>query len=444
MTAIKDKVINAIDFIGKSFYVNQDNVKLEYVSNKQNKSLKTTDVALISVLTYLSKGKQLITGTYGAGKTTTAEAIASIFESLPIEIVSQGLLRCNPQLTEEKMIGRPDLGKLQKGIEKVIWSYFALSPTSIIDEFNRIPADKQILLLDAIDRGNFNYLNESIKKEGATYSTKNELDGGNTELLAPIIDRFSVEVEVTTPVGYLKKINGDKKILSNKDISKKMQTIIEDSNSLEKILELRSEFQSKNKALIFTSEEKEEIFKEIEDIKVDASSELFIEYVFNEANFNPACGYKGQPKINTSQNHFDKYLMNNFGQNLGISVRWRDSIIKYAKSLAWLKGESNVTPQILKAILPYTLMHKLKDEINQDRKPLELNKTSSAKKIAEEIYIRFQEDMKLLNDFEQSIKKAYNKKDESIIENWNKSSHPFYEFLKNSAKKEMSDGYDKI
>jgi hypothetical protein len=112
--------------------------------------------------------------------------------------------------------------------------------------------------------------------------------------------------------------------------------------------------------------------------------------------------------------------------------------------LAWLKGESNVTPQILKAILPYTLMHKLKDEINQDRKPLELNKTSSAKKIAEEIYIRFQEDMKLLNDFEQSIKKAYNKKDESIIENWNKSSHPFYEFLKNSAKKEMSDGYDKI
>jgi MoxR-like ATPase len=441
---LRQKVINSIQYLGKSFYINQDNVNLEYFMNNEKNSLKTTYVALFSVLTYLSKGKQLITGTYGAGKTTTAEAIASIYESMPIEIISRGLLRCNPQLTEEKMIGRPDLGKLQQGIERVIWSYFTLSPTNIIDEFNRIPADKQILLLDAIDRGNFNYLNESIKKYESTYATKNELDGGNTELLASILDRFSIEIEVNPPVGYLRKINGGKEILSDKEIALKMENELKNANSLDGILSLRDEFQKKNKNLIFSAQEKERMFQEINNIQINDNAGFFLEYIFGEANFNPSFGYKGQPKINDSKNHYDNYLMNRFDEKMGLSVRWKDSIINYAKSLAWLKGEEEANFQTIKSVLPHTLIHKLKDEINQEKEPLELNKTSNAIKISSEICERFLEDAKLTDSFNKKIAQAWNEKKYSIIEDWTESSHPYYEFLKASFKKEMNGSYDKI
>jgi len=501
---LRQKVISSIDFLGKSFYINQDNAQLKYKMESKDSVLKTTDVSLFSVLTYLSNGKQLITGTYGAGKTTVSEAISSIYNSLPIEIVSEGLLRCNPQLTEEKIIGRPDLGKLQQGIEKVVWTYFTIMPTNLIDEFNRMGADKQILLLDSIDRGNFKYLNEMIRKIGATYATKNELDGGNTELLPAIEDRFNIEVEVVPAVGYTNLINGEKKILSSKEIADKIRQKIKENNSLEGILSLEKEFQKKTNNLAFSVEEKDEIFKEIENIGVDKNSMMFLEYVFAEANFDPENGYKGQP-INTKKNHNIKYLMENLKDKSSLSMRWKNSIINYAKSLAWLKGEESVTCETIKTILPYTLVNKLEYYVNPERKLLETNKTSNAKKVSKEIYQRFVEDSKVYESFEKMmandnyirkkiesidkaltkksanekidiIKKAFenvsdeliknikdnltkndvdekakkienilkNKLDENLkmIDEWAESEHPYFEFFKAVLKKEANGDYD--
>ncbi|MBN1924059.1 MAG: hypothetical protein JW791_04855 [Nanoarchaeota archaeon] len=501
--ALRQKVINAIDYLGKSFYINQDNTRLHYKMGGEDKKMRTPDVSLMSVLTYLSNGKQLITGTYGAGKTTISEAISSIFNSIPLEIVSEGLLRCNPQLTEEKMIGRPDLGMLQQGIEKVVWSYFTLMPTNLIDEFNRMGADKQILLLDSIDRGNFKYLNDMIKKNGATYATKNEIDGGNTELLPPILDRFSVEVEVVPAVGYTKLINGEKKILSNKEIAEKIMETNEAKNSLEKImkenetkimkeeinksmekgnnfdkedvrklnemkssfkenlstlnevyeediLSLQNEFQEKTKGLTFNGNEKEEMFEDIKKIHFDEDAAQFLEYVFAEANFDPENGYKGQP-INTQKNHSINYLMAKLKEDSSLSMRWINSMINYSKSLSWLKGEEKVTLETIKYVLPYTLMNKLKSTVDNDRKPLETNKTSYAKKVSKEICDRFLDDSKYLPGFSSLIGKIHEciaqgddkntRKALNAIRDWSESEHPIFEFFKKSAEKEVDGEY---
>lgn len=443
-TALRLKTINAIDFIGKSFYINQDNVELTYLHDSKIKKMKTTDVSLFSVLTYLSKGKQICSGPYGSGKTTTIEAVASIFESFPLEMVSEALLRCNPQLTEEKMLGRPDLGALNKGIEKVIWSYFSLFPLNLIDEFNRMGEDKQILLLDAIDRGNFKYLNEMIKKNGATYATTNGVDGGNIELLPSTEDRFSIEVEFVPAIGFINYINGAKKIISDENLSEKMREKIKKNNSLEEVLELQKEFQSKRKELVFSLEEKEDVFREIDEIGISEGARNYINYVHCEAGFDSQNGYKGQPK-NDSRNHDLPYLMNSLKNKSGLSPRWLKAITSYSKSLAWLKGEKEVSPETIKAVLPYTLLHKLKPEINLERGVLETNKTSNAKKICSQIHGRFMKDMVHFENFAGLMKNdslALGKKLEKINE-WNESHHPMFAFYKAYKLKEMTGDYGK-
>ena len=43
----------------------------------------------------------------------------------------------HPEQTEEKIVGRPDLGKLNQGQEEVVWSSFVQLPVKIVDEINK-------------------------------------------------------------------------------------------------------------------------------------------------------------------------------------------------------------------------------------------------------------------------------------------------------------------
>src|SRR3989344_1955030 len=72
---------------------------------------------------------------YGGGKTTSAEYLNSMFNGLPLDLVKRVAIRGNPQLTEEKMIGRPHYGKMHQGQEDVVWQHFVLVGPKIFDEF---------------------------------------------------------------------------------------------------------------------------------------------------------------------------------------------------------------------------------------------------------------------------------------------------------------------
>ncbi len=195
---IRDKVNDLMKYISETFYINDRNL---YFGEKEY-----NDLVLLQTATSLLGGNILIRGNYGMGKTTTSEALSSLIYHHPIDFVSMTMIRGNPELTREEIYGTLSIPKFTKeGIEEVMWSLFTkVKSNKIVDEFNRIPEPKQILLLDSIGRGNFVYRFQqySENKKYPFFATHNYKDGGNTNINLAILDRFDVSVGATPSVYY--------------------------------------------------------------------------------------------------------------------------------------------------------------------------------------------------------------------------------------------------
>ena len=179
-------------FIQENFYLNRPDLTI---------GAETFNVALLfSLLTALNRGKQIILGEPGLGKTTAAEYICATAYSFPLGLIWAGEVSGHPEQTEEKIIGRPDLGRLNQGKEVVVWSYFAQLPVKIVDEINRLPETKQSIILNGVDRGKWEYMNGVIiNDEYCLFATANYQDRGTNTMVAPLIDRFDIMVESKHP-----------------------------------------------------------------------------------------------------------------------------------------------------------------------------------------------------------------------------------------------------
>ena len=179
-------------FMSEHLYLNRPDV--EVGGEKFNSTL------LLSLLTALLGGKELVSGEPGLGKTTSAEYVCALLYRLPLGVLWGSEVAGHPEQTEEKMVGRPDLGKLNRGEEQVVWSNFVQLPVKIIDEINRLPETKQSLILDGVDRGNWEYLNQILlQDEYCLFATANYQDQGTQTIIPPLLDRFDVMVESKHP-----------------------------------------------------------------------------------------------------------------------------------------------------------------------------------------------------------------------------------------------------
>src|SRR5262245_40889193 len=154
MTAHRSKVRDIYQFIGEHLYFGRPDLEV------QGEAMNAT--LLLSLLTALLGGKALIIGEPGLGKTTAAEYVCALIYGLPLGVIWSSVVAGHPEQTEEKIIGRPNLGKLNQGEEVVVWSYFARLPVKIVDEINRLPETKQSLILDGVERGKWEYLSQGL------------------------------------------------------------------------------------------------------------------------------------------------------------------------------------------------------------------------------------------------------------------------------------------
>ena len=191
-------------FINDHLYFNRPDIEI--------KGEQFNSAILFSLLTGLQKGKELIIGEPGLGKTTSAEFVCSLIYQFPLGMIWESEVSGHPEQTEEKIIGRPDLGKLNRGEEDVVWSNFSQMPVKIVDEINRLPETKQSMILDGVDRGNWEYLNEMIiNDEYCLFATSNYQDGGTATIISPLMDRFDVMVESRYPGANLSFLIGKTK-----------------------------------------------------------------------------------------------------------------------------------------------------------------------------------------------------------------------------------------
>lgn len=100
---IRHKVRDIYGFIQENLYLNRPDMNIG--GNRFNSAL------LFSFLTALNQGKEIIMGEPGLGKTTSAEYICAMIYRFPLGLIWAGVVAGHPEQTEEKIIGRPDLGR---------------------------------------------------------------------------------------------------------------------------------------------------------------------------------------------------------------------------------------------------------------------------------------------------------------------------------------------
>lgn len=356
------KIKNLYEQIRKDLYLCRDDLTIG--NDKFNSSL------LFGILTELNRGKQLLFGEYGGGKTTSAEYLHSLFHNLPIDIVRRVVIRGSPQLTQEKIIGRPDYGRMHQGQEKVVWQHFVLVPQKIVDEFNRIPEANQAIMLDGIDRGEWSYLNEHIPQgKQPFFATCNYEDRGNNTLIPPILDRFDIATESKFPgVAHAIAISQDyydkkDEILRNPGISDEIINLLNSNKPYKEIRKDLSDISEKFRKELkkkgletLTEEEFVEIGKEIDEIKLDKDAVTYLSFLISELNTHPKYGQKrSNDPISVDEGPYLFNLIEGSG-----SRREDKSIVRYSKALAWLQNLKEANLEHVLTTAPYALWHRLR------------------------------------------------------------------------------------
>jgi hypothetical protein len=362
------QVMEIYQFINDHLYFNRPDIGI--------KGERYNSAILFSLLTGLKKGKELIIGEPGLGKTTSAEFVCSLIYQFPLGVIWGSEVSGHPEQTEEKIIGRPDLGKLNRGEEDVVWTNFSQIPVKIVDEINRLPETKQSMILDGVDRGNWEYLNEMIiNDEYCLFATANYQDGGTNTIIAPLVDRFDVIVESRYPGANLSfligKANRKDPILRHPKYERELQHILKSKMAYEKKISKVEEACNAFGEYVHEAlgvrplqrQDRDQIRAEMEDLDLDLDASAFTRMLLAEFSFCERYGQKRSLENCEEGCHYTGYLCREI-KNCA-SNRLPISIKQYAQGLAWLLEDSEIDIEHVKSVVPYTLAHRVqwKDEI---------------------------------------------------------------------------------
>lgn len=312
-------------------------------------------VLLFTVLACLQKPRAslMYTGGPGIGKTTVAEYVGHFIFDIPIREIQNGMIQCNPEATEEKMIARLDTGALIKeGKEVVIPRKFIDCPIHMLDEINRLPADKADILYNAVDRGLAKYMDALLDlTPGPIFATANYKDAGNFVMTPPFIDRFELAVKVPVPNAL------DLEFITDRDDEDLEKLIVTDDLKL-------------------TEKDRDKIWQEMKAMQFSKDARNYLQYVASQINFcmkgasseynncAPAFMTKGnceskRPDTLCSKCHYHNLDMVCKLTENELSVRAIKATYKYSKALAWFFGQDEVTIETVKNVIPYTTWHRL-------------------------------------------------------------------------------------
>jgi MoxR-like ATPase len=398
-TGSRGKVRDIYTFISEHLYFGRP--ELEVQGEAVNATL------LLSLLTALIGGKALLIGEPGLGKTTAAEYVCALVYGFPLGVIWSGVVAGHPEQTEEKIVGRPDLGKLNQGEEAVVWSTFARLPVKIVDEINRLPETKQSLILDGVDRGKWEYLNQGlINDEFCLFATANYQDQGTNTLIPPLLDRFDILVESKHPGANMAYLIGqspgrDAVLRHPACEAAFLEALWGASNGQNGAAPLDTLHRRFARVLSqrcglrpFSRAERQAVRQEMAALEIDLAASAFVRTVLAELSFCCKYGQKRSGEVCDDGCHYTGYLC--YEVCNCASNRLPSSLHRYAQALAWWSGEARVEVEHVRTMLPYVLAHRIQwresyllaREREQRRDPLLLH---AAKQATAVVFRRFHE-----------------------------------------------------
>lgn len=347
---LQNKFFENYDFLKKNVYFCESDLDLDF--KKVNSSL------FFGLLSGLSGKNCLFMGDYGLGKTKLSNALGAICSLTDEDEVANSSLKGHPDLSLENIVGRPDLGALNQGVEKVIWSSFVKSDIKIIDEINRIRESSQNILLSGVQSNTWSYLNESLKgKKSALFATANYSDSGNNSIIPPLLDRFDIALECKRGginVDRYMRYNDVKKINVKQDVSSKAA--------------FKNIFEQEKGVSLFDESEMYEFLSYVDNMSFSEDANLFMDCLVAELGSCQVFGSKREVDTCPSGCPYSEYSC--YDVSGAMSFRSSSAVDYFSKALAFLSNSDFVEREHIIEVAPRVLWHKSKvrSELIDDQK----------------------------------------------------------------------------
>jgi len=309
---------------------------------------------LLPLLTFATRRKCLFIGGPGRGKTASA-LLMGVLAGYSVRDVRRAMQHGHPQMTIADLLGTPlpaDLVGAQR-IEdiRIAWRAWLGMRVKIVDEYNRIPTRTQSALLTVMADNYAEVLDHIYEcPEASWFLTANDDRGGGTyQVIEALRDRIDVVVQA---------------LAFNPRFLSDLLTRIEERVRPEEVVP---------RQIVFTEAEVDTMQEAILAVQVPEPVRRRIEFFASQFELCDVAAdqfeYKTKDTARLAGAEWHTLVARDTGRDRlkdlgcqttnGVSVRALQTVLHYAKAIAFFRGNGIVELEDVRQILPFVLHDKL-------------------------------------------------------------------------------------
>ena len=309
---------------------------------------------LLPLLNFAVRGKCLLVGGPGRGKTSSA-MLMGVLAGYSIRDVRRAIQKGQPQMTVSDLLGTPlpaDLVQAKSLDEVGIgWRKWLGMRVKIIDEYNRIPTRTQSALLTLMADNYAEVFDQTFEcPDAAWYLTANDDAGGGTyQVIEALKDRIDIVVKA---LHFNTRFLGD--LLGRIESGMKPEEVVPGQ-------------------VIFSEDDWQRMYQEILSISIPRAVMRRFEFFASQFEFCDHAGtqleYKTKDTAKLSSVAWSQVTAMETGKDKlkdigaqtknGLSVRSMMTTLVFVKAMAYFRGIREVTLDDMRQVLPFVLHDKL-------------------------------------------------------------------------------------